>query len=171
MPIGTSGPRFLSSPRRRIGAFALFLVLAATAVLAGIRVSFPEKWGCVVGLVSFASVDVPPDDATPEDVVRTYLRALDAHDGDTAAELYPPPNGPGSVACNVRAIDGVSVTSGVPSAEAQAGNGTVRVDAQFTIHVFDEAAAGQPDGRTGSNYYLHRQGLHGPWRIVSSGQG
>lgn len=171
MPIDTSGLRSLSSSRRRIGAFTLSLVLAAAAVLAVIRVAFPEKWGCVVGAVSFASVDLPPDDATPEDVVRTYLRALDAHDGDITAELHSPPNGPRSVACNVRAIDGVSVTSAVPSAQAQAGEGTVRVDAQFTIHVFDEAAAGQPNGRTGRNYYLHRQGPRGPWRIVSSGQG
>jgi hypothetical protein len=71
----------------------------------------------------------------------------------------------------MRAIDGVRVTSGILSTEAQAGNGTVRVDVQFTIHVFDEAAAGEPNGPSGRNYYLRRQGLDGPWRIVSSGQG
>lgn len=163
MPIDTSNLRCLSLRRRRIGAFTLILVLAAAAALAGIRVLLPEKWGCVVGAVSFTSVHVPPDDASPEDVVRTYLRALDVHDRDTAAELYPPSsNGERSFACNVRSIDGVSVTAGIPNAEAQDGNGTVRVDAQFTIHVFDEAVAGQLDGRTGENYYLRRQGLLGP---------
>jgi hypothetical protein len=166
MPMDTSNPARL----RRVRALVLIPVLAA-AVLAGVRVAVPGKWGCVVGAVSFASVDVPPDDATPEAVVRTYLRALDAHDADTAAELYPPPNGLPSFACNVRGIDGVSVASGVPTADAPAGGGTVRVRAQFTIEVYDEAAAGRSNGPTGETYYLNRRNADGPWRIVSSGQG
>ncbi|GAA0905000.1 hypothetical protein [Virgisporangium aurantiacum] len=170
MSIDTSNPRTRSARLRRVHALVLILVLAAS-VVAGIRVAFPAKWGCVVGAVSFTSVDVPPDNATPEDVVRTYLRALDAHDADTAAELYPPPNGVPSFACNVRGVDGVNLTSGVPGAEAHADDGTVRVGAQFTIEVFDEAAAGRANGRVGESYYLRRQGVDGPWRIVSSGQG
>lgn len=158
--------------RRRRGAVALISVLAAAAAVpAGIRILSPESWGCVLGAVSFTSVDVPPDDATPEDVVRTYLQALDARDAGTAAELYPPPNGQGSWACNVRTIDDVGITADGSGDAAQAGNGMVRLTAAFTVHRFDESAAGEDNGPVWRSYELRRQGEGGPWRIVTAGQG
>jgi hypothetical protein len=133
-------------------------------VVAGVRVLYPEQWGCVLGMVSFEHVDVPPDDARPDVVVRAYLEALVVHDGATVRELYP---GHGS-GCNVRSIDDIHVTPirlGVNSE-----TGTVRVVGQYRQQAFDEARAGEGDGRVGRDFYLRKEGA-GPWRIVDSGQG
>lgn len=71
----------------------------------------------------------------------------------------------------MRAIEGVRLTPEVPGDEAEAGNGTVRVGAEFSLRSFDEAEAGQDDGPTWKSYYLRRQDAGSPWRIVMAGQG
>jgi hypothetical protein len=141
------------------------MVLAfPVVVVAGGKVLFPEQWGCVLGAVSVKHVDVPPDDAPPDVVVRAYLEALDTHDGATVKELYP---GHGS-GCTVRSLDDIHVTPIVLGTHSETG--TVRVVAQYRQQAFDEARAGETNGPMSRDFYLRKDGS-GPWRIVDSGQG
>ncbi|GIG62560.1 hypothetical protein Lfu02_69320 [Longispora fulva] len=145
--------------RRRWLVGAAVLIAVAGAVV-GIRVFYPGQWSCVVGA---GHVPVPADDAGPDVVVRTYLRALSAHDRSTAQELYP--GGVDGKSCNIRSIQDVRV------AAVSVTEDRVRVTAQYTQTSFDEAESGSADGPVGRNYYLDRTRDRGTWRIVDAGQG
>jgi hypothetical protein len=111
-------------------------------------------------------VPVPPAGAGPGDVVRAYMRALDAHDGATARALSAPGH---------RGVTGtwLAATCGMKALEVSApiaeGSG-VQVAVAFDLHQhwWTDDPSVRP-GRHDWSYLLVRQ--QGRWLIQDEGTG
>ncbi len=132
-------------------------------------------------------VDMPADDASPEQVVTAYVEALDSHDCDTAEALVTASKRDGTEAwCrNVRDMTEIQVGSHVveqmgvtgstslrSSAEPKTSGEVVRVPVTFNLEwrLF-RADDSIPEGTTDWGYFLVRESPMGPWRVFDEGNG
>lgn len=109
-------------------------------------------------------VAVPADDASPQDVVRAYVAAVNAKDCTTAITLAP-----GDSWCGRARLDELRLTS--TTDQTREGNPSRKVKyvaVQFTLHGGDGS---MPDGPHGWGYLLDRTGPQGAWRIYDQGVG
>ncbi|WP_445257231.1 hypothetical protein [Nocardioides aurantiacus] len=96
-------------PRRRT---ALLGVLAVLAGVVAVRAVVPPQR---------TPVAAPPADASPEDVVRTYVRALDSHDCTRARSLWEDAGAEVERGCrDLAGVDDVRVRPAVAEAEGGA---------------------------------------------------
>jgi hypothetical protein len=108
-------------------------------------------------------VAIPADQASPEQVVRAYVEALDAHDCDTAATLNPD-----DLWCeDVESMDLIELRP-VHSARARHVELPVRLDFEWRPFFFDVS---MDDGRISWGFILERDSRREPWRIVDQGVG
>jgi hypothetical protein len=110
---------------------------------------------------------------TAEDVVRSYLGALQRHDRFGAESLTTEPYASGDVwAADPPRIEDVEVSAAiVQSTTGTAGEGhaeAVSVPVTFDLHGADETMR---DGLTRWSYVLVRDSSSQPWRIASAGVG
>ena len=108
---------------------------------------------------------------TPQDVVRSYLGALQERDESAAASLTTGPCATGNAwAADPPRIEDVEVSPAVPeSTTGTAGEGyaeAVFVPVTFDLHGADET---MPDGPTSWGYVLVRDSGAEPWRIAGAG--
>jgi hypothetical protein len=121
-----------------------------------------------------ADVTIPPADASPVQVVETYLRAIDVHDCDTARAMWVGPNaGYANDDCvSISRISQVRPEPTVMSDETSGTDGTasrVAVSYQVSYRPFRRQL---PDGRELLFYDLSRSSALGaPWRIIDAGTG
>lgn len=111
-----------------------------------------------------ARVATPAPAASPEDVVRAYVAAVNAKDCSTAKELAP---GSAGQWCGHVRLDDLQVTG--TSDEAHEGDPSRQVkhvSVQFTLHGGDGSMG---EGRNGWGYLLDRTGPDGAWRIDDQG--
>lgn len=125
--------------------------------------------GLVLGVAacSTASIPMPPDEATPEQVVRAYADAVRAGDCRTADALVLR----GGSWCGDIEMTALTVTDQAQEKrETEAGNGPLiqRVWVEVTIEGGDGSL---PDGRNLWSYLLDRTGPSGAWRIYDQGMG
>ncbi|MFB9377988.1 hypothetical protein ACFFKU_09990 [Kineococcus gynurae] len=111
--------------------------------------------------------------ATPEDVVRAYLGALQDGDAAAATALTAPPyadtdrwpaDPPRIADVVVEPATGQPTTGTAAQGYAEA----VSVRVSFDLHGADET---MPDGPTSWGYVLARDDADAPWRIVDAGNG
>lgn len=124
-----------------------------------------------------ASVPVPSRDASPEEVVEAYVRALDAHDCDTAYALVDGDTDGAEAWCRrVASLDGLEVSAAEDEEPAWSGRDAdeqvVRVVVEFDLTYRPLRSDGSMDqGRTTWGYLLVRGSQDDPWRIFSQGNG
>ena len=124
-----------------------------------------------------ASVPVPPDDATPEQVVEAYVRALDAHDCDTAYELVDGDTDAAEAWCRrVASLEDLTVSPAEPEEPAWSGRAAdeqvVRVPVEFVLTYRPlRSDHSMEEGRTPWGYLLVRGSDEDPWRIFTQGNG
>lgn len=108
---------------------------------------------------------MPPADASPEDVVRAYVRAINAHDCTTARALAA-----GADAwCGHSTLDDLRITGTTDrTREGRPTEKVTQVLVEFTLHGGD---ASMGEGRHGWGYLLDRSGPRGAWRIHDQGVG
>ena len=99
-------------------------------------------------------IPMPPDDATPRQVIDVYLRALAATDCETARALGS------DHLCGI--VTGATVTEELPPVDE-----TMRY---LTTIVVSGGDGSLPDGPNPWTYELSR-GSGGQWRIVNEGMG
>ncbi|MCE1180212.1 MAG: DUF4829 domain-containing protein [Micrococcales bacterium] len=124
--------------------------------------------GIALAACSSTQVAMPPDDATPEQVVRAYVDAVHAKDCETADALFE--DGEGSW-CGDIDITSLTVTSqSQERRETTSGAGPVieRVHVQITTRGGDVS---MPDGEHMWSYLLDRVGPNKAWRIYDQGVG
>lgn len=131
-------------------------------------------WPCVVMIAfaaagcSGASVPMPPDNATPEEVVRAYVDAVHVGDCQTAAALM---TGNARSWCDNIDITALTITERTQEQKAtESGDGPMieRVWVTITTHGSDVSL---PDGDHSWSYLLDRTGSAGAWRIYDQGLG
>ncbi len=115
---------------------------------------------------------------SPEDVVRTYLGALQGGDQAAAAALTTRPySGRGAWAADPPTIEDVEVSEAITQPAAGAGGAVgeshaqehaqaVLVPVTFELHGADTS---MPDGQTAWGYLLVRDGDTEAWRIADAG--
>lgn len=108
-------------------------------------------------------VAVPPTDASPEDVVRAYVEALDVHDCDTARELNPDQ----SWCEDVESMELVEIRP-IHSVRARHVELPVKLEFEWRPFYFDVSMT---DGRISWGFILDRDSRGEPWRIVDQGVG
>ncbi|MBO1766444.1 hypothetical protein [Allobranchiibius sp. GilTou38] len=142
-------------------------VALATGVGYGADVHVPHK-----------TVASPGPDASPTDVVRTYVQAINDRDYSTANNLLAR----GPALKNHRWFDAPTIkqleilhvagpykgASTAPSSSVASYQQVVQIDTQARFNHWDE---GLPDGQQGWSYYLARNANTERWRIVDQGQG
>ncbi len=144
------------------GVIALVLVAAATYAFAGRQT---------------ADVAVPPDDATPEQVVAAFLDALDARDCDTAAALWATETADGgepSWCGDVAPLDSIEIQDHSLESPADSGHDpgdqVAWVDVTFTLDWRAFGSDGSmPEGANDWGYLLVRSSPDDPWRITDQG--
>lgn len=111
---------------------------------------------------------MPPDDATPEDVVKAYVEAVHEGDCDTADALSesPPDNWCGS--SDLTGLKITDITQEPRQTETGEGPQIERVWVEFDLVRSDGS---MPEGRTMWSYLLDRTGPNGAWRIYDQGLG
>ena len=113
-------------------------------------------------------VPLPPDDATPEQVVRAYADAVRAGDCDTAQALVDDRR---QSWCGDTDITALMVTGTTRERKAtESGDGPLiqRVWVNLTQRGGDDSL---PDGEFMWSYLLDRTGPNGAWRIYDQGMG
>ncbi|MDX6204448.1 MAG: hypothetical protein QOF39_505 [Frankiales bacterium] len=160
---------------RRAARSLLLPVAFALVVATGCASGTPAPTGSAAP----GTVTSPAGGASPQDVVRAYLAALNAHDVATATRLLTAEHAHlvasevDSWFTNVRSITAVEVGYSVP--ESGAGSGSlgagyahvVRVGATFNLHQKD--ASSMQNGRTDWGYLLVRNADTQPWLIADEG--
>jgi hypothetical protein len=116
----------------------------------------------------------PSAGTSPEDVVRTYLQALQRHDESTARALETSRFASRSDwAEDPPQIDDITVGTSLrqdPTGTAAEGHAqAVFVPVTFTVHGTGDET--MPDGRTSWGYLLMRDGDQDPWLIQDNGDG
>ena len=109
-------------------------------------------------------VTMPSDDASPKEVVKAYVAAMDGHDCATASRLMTYRNG---WCPHLVSVDLLEVHD--PFEEAP---DRVDVGVELDLHwkLWSDGHAIMP-GRQYWGYILERQQPGGPWRIVDEGTG
>lgn len=119
---------------------------------------------------------MPADDTSPEQVVTTYLKALAAHDCQTAERLHlrGPTDCEALTSLRIRSVrlalmEPPATTR--PYADREAA--LVRTQVDQTWRAFEWDAPPRVDGVEDMGYYLVRVGpdADGPWRIFDPGNG
>ena len=136
----------------------------------------------VVGVLGFdrwtvrqnRDIAIPPDDASPEEVVRTYLGAVDAHDCDTAADLWKSQSAASTWCDDVASLAKVKVGEAFPDDPASRTSGpdqeVVKVTVWFDLHRRPlDLDVSTDDGYRVWGYRLERDDPSDPWRIVDQG--
>jgi len=132
-------------------------------------------------------IDMPADDASPEQVVAAYMEALDAGDCETAKALVIPSSHESTQwwCSQVASMSDATVAAAVPepaelssSANLQSSGESAAsrevVDVRVTFDFRRRPFAGDislPDGPTHWGYFLQRGSPEEPWRIFSEGNG
>lgn len=117
---------------------------------------------------SRTTVSIPPDDASPEQVVRAYADAVHAGDCGTADALVADRS---QSWCGNVDITALTVTGTMQERRAtERGDGPMiqRVWVDLTA---EGADASLPDGERQWSYLLVRTGPNGAWRIYDQGMG
>ena len=115
-----------------------------------------------------ANVPVPPDDATPEQVVRTYADAVHAGDCATARALVADRSQSWCGGTDITALKVTGTTQERKSTESGDGPVIQRVWVDLIPRGGD---ASLPDGELMWSYLLDRTGPNGAWRIYDQGMG
>ncbi len=122
------------------------------------------------------AVTVPADDATPEQVVASYVEALEAHDCGTAellttrAATHLATSWCQKVARLSRVEIGASMPERAEWSERSAKDEVVSVPVRFDLDwrwLHDDGS--MPEGETIWGYRLVRESPGGPWRIFDNG--
>ncbi|MGN0063663.1 MAG: DUF4829 domain-containing protein [Nocardioides sp.] len=153
-------------PALLVGGLVLLLLAGAM----GLYVWLPPR--------QTGSVEVPADDASPEEVVRAYTEAITAHDCDTARVLST--DGFDDTATSwcrtVSEIDQLDTEA--PSSELPEWSGhapdeqVVRVGVEFDLEWRPwRGDVSLPGGDTTWGYLLVRSSDTAPWRIFDHGNG
>lgn len=125
----------------------------------------------LLGVAAFAAdpppavreVAVPPDDASPEEVVMTYLEAMDAHDCATVAELVAPSSRWLGDGCkNADGHDEVRVASVFREKPHWSGHDRGQQVMNVSVRFEETKVWG---------YLLVRDAPDHPWRIFDAGVG
>lgn len=145
------------------------LIAVVLLVLVGLAVLLRTE------LVAVQSRDValPADDASPEDVVRVFLEAIDAHDCGTAEDVVTPEFRDAADRWCDRVssltIDRVRLSGPGGWASGPDSPG-LAVDFTFQSRPFRETVE-LPDGFTTWGFSVHRDAPGDPWRIDGEGVG
>jgi hypothetical protein len=121
-------------------------------------------------------VAMPPDTASPAEVVATLVTALNAHDAATVNALYAPSHMGGNWTNALHSIRLVKVrkatrlTAADGSPYWKAGGVSVDVVINPKWRVLDGSGDGA-DGPQPYTYILTKSGPHGAWRVVDEGTG
>ncbi|WP_191564537.1 hypothetical protein [Janibacter melonis] len=129
---------------------------------------------CSLPLLALAAcggerVAIPPDDATPEEVVRAYTDALAAQDCETAEEIA---SVMGDTWCGEVQVGAATVRPHVRGGGA--GNPAQHYPEVVTVPVsivVEGGDASLPAGETAWGYLLVRRSESDPWRVASEGVG
>lgn len=147
------------------------LVVGAAVVLAvGASALLPPRQS--------GDIAVPPDDATPEQVVTTYLDALNAHDCATAEAVWTTDAKRGATMwCeDVASLKDIDVSAHVMERPRWSGTSptkeVARVPVSFNLdwRLFHDHGS-LDEGDTAWGYLLVRDSPDSPWRIFSDGVG
>ncbi|MBC6463903.1 DUF4829 domain-containing protein [Actinomadura alba] len=124
-------------------------------------------------------VSIPPDNASPQDVVSAYVEAINAHDSAAgralstshfADQLDGMQDNPFK---NVIEISKLRVEAPIPngneSPDGKRYHSAVYVPVKFTLK--QREVVSMPDGDTTWGYVLVRAGADEPWRINDNGTG
>ncbi|HQZ37384.1 MAG TPA: hypothetical protein PK020_23365 [Ilumatobacteraceae bacterium] len=114
------------------------------------------------------NVPVPPDDASPDQVVRAYADAVHAGDCDTAQALVVDRSQSWCGDTDITAMQVTGTTQERKSTESGDGPMIQRVWVNLTPRGGD---ASLPDGEMMWSYLLDRTGPNGAWRIYDQGMG
>ena len=145
--------------KTRLIALAVVLGLVALAVF--------TEWTFEVVPFKRRDVAMPPVSAIPQQVVATYVEALDAHDCDAAEELWLSDKADPEMWCSE-----VSRARIVGASDAS-HESERRIDVSLTLNVRwrpfqkDGTISGDPFSWT----YILTQDRRGAWKIVDNGQG
>ncbi|WP_262848769.1 DUF4829 domain-containing protein [Mumia quercus] len=158
-------------PRLRRTARVLSTVVAAVLALALAFAAADAYTGRQT-----REVAIPPDDATPEQVVAAYVDALDAHDCDTASALRTRDSSESALSwCeSVASLEEIEVGVHFPESrgytEAEPREELVGVGVTFNLQWRPFRDDGWiEEGRTTWGYTLAREAETHPWRIVDEG--
>lgn len=126
--------------------------------------------GCAAPLLLVVAgcshVAVPADDASPQDVVRAYVAAVNAKDCSTAKDLAPSSAGSW---CGSATLDDLQITgTSDETREGEPSEKVKHVAVQFTLRGGDGSMT---EGRNGWGYLLDKTGPNGAWRIYDQGVG
>jgi hypothetical protein len=139
-----------------------------------------RRWGRLAGVAaagavvlavsSCARVDVPtpPDEATPEQVVRAYADAVHAGDCATAQALVSDRRQSWCGDTDITALTVTGTTEERRTTESGDGPMIRRVWVDLTPRGGDGSL---PDGEVSWSYLLDRTGPNGAWRIYDQGMG
>lgn len=121
-----------------------------------------------VASCSRANVAVPPDDATPEQVVRAYADAVRAGDCDTAEALVFDRSQSWCGDTDITSLKVTATTQEPKSTESGDGPLIQRVWVNLTPQGGDGSL---PEGELMWSYLLDGTGPNGAWRIYDQGMG
>jgi hypothetical protein len=123
-------------------------------------------WSHIAGAQK-RDIGLPPTDASPTTVVRTYLDALDARDCDTAAKLW---TSDGNLDCHgIAGVSNIRVHDPVPGPQETTLQTYVTVEFHLSWRRFHYDPSLADDVAWG--YYLDRSTPTSPWRITEGGAG
>jgi hypothetical protein len=145
--------------RHRLTAIALAVVVALAALAwAGHRYLTVQQTG---------EVSIPADDASPEEVVRAYVEAVDVRDCDTAEALNPDDR----LCGNVESVEVNRYSSQLFEASSSPHRQRARVmfvaDLEFRPYYDLLGGDATEVGQGWRGYILDREGGEGPWRIAA----
>jgi len=136
--------------------------------------------GVLLAACTTTKVPMPPDDASPDDVVRAYVATLAARDCETAKALFAPNRvGDGTISensCGHLVISNLEVTRSVahpPATGISADMATGWEQAWDVDARFDVTGGGISlrDGNYPMTFLLVRSTDTDPWRLVGFGMG
>jgi hypothetical protein len=121
---------------------------------------------------SGGEVAMPPDDASPQEVVRTYVEAINEGDVDTARQLLTPQR-----AKNVGAqadsffdnVNSITKLELLPERPEFGSDYKFAVKIPVTFDLDQKEEMSMPDGPTDWGYLLGRNATNEPWRIYDEG--
>lgn len=125
-----------------------------------------------------SSVEIPPAGAAPQEVVRAYLKAIDAHDEDagrtvsTALYAQEESQGDGPDLYDLASVSNIRIEKVAPVAGYRSPDGAEYTEATTVLASFDVEGAeevGWPDGTSSREYILVRTGPDRAWRINELG--
>ena len=121
-----------------------------------------------IAACSTARVPIPPDDATPEQVVQTYADAVHARDCKTADALVNNQRQSWCGGIDITALKVIELTQEHKATDSGQGPMIERVWVKLTSQGGDISL---PDGDHLWSYLLDRTGPNGAWRIYDQGTG